>query len=207
MRLLVYCSAWVFSFASVVFVDCKTFFGVRLFGDFFLRPICCWGFLPSNDHPVYIHRNSNHPPNIIRSLPASISRRISAISHDEVIFKKAYSNESKRCNLCLTEKLIIINTDKRTLLNKRPELISKCRHENKFYIYNSSPTTKPPSREPHTTKERAPKEGKKTPTTDRTQKRIHQQPNTEESLTIPQTERTRREYPGRTIHQQPHNPR
>ncbi|PIK51687.1 hypothetical protein BSL78_11407 [Apostichopus japonicus] len=55
---------------------------------------------------------------------------------------KAYSNESKRCNLCLTEKLIIINTDKRTLLNKRPELISKCRHENKFYINNSSPTTK-----------------------------------------------------------------
>ncbi|PIK38370.1 hypothetical protein BSL78_24802 [Apostichopus japonicus] len=55
---------------------------------------------------------------------------------------KAYSNESKRCNLCLTEKLIIINADKRTLLNKRPELISKCRHENKFYINNSSPTTK-----------------------------------------------------------------
>ncbi|PIK59385.1 hypothetical protein BSL78_03687 [Apostichopus japonicus] len=55
---------------------------------------------------------------------------------------KAYNNESKRCTLCLTEKLIIINTDKRTLLNKRPELISKCRHENKFYINNYSPTTK-----------------------------------------------------------------
>ena len=49
---------------------------------------------------------------------------------------EAYSNETKRCDLCLTEKLSIINSDKTTLLNKRPELISKCRHENKFYLRN-----------------------------------------------------------------------
>ena len=49
---------------------------------------------------------------------------------------QAYSNKSKRCNLCLAEKLSIINADKRTLLNKRSELISKCRHENKFYLTN-----------------------------------------------------------------------
>ncbi|PIK43036.1 hypothetical protein BSL78_20110 [Apostichopus japonicus] len=221
---------------------------------------------PPSVHP----RNSNHPPNIIRSLPASISRRISAISHDEVIFKKAApayeealkssnyteglsyiahqptkNNRNRKRNIIWfnppfssnvatniggtflklinkhfpkTSKLHKIfnrntvknppsssdtvttrcrsttkNTkrngtleahlaaenrttshslsigrspaepkptatsrsgatsvslkthhyqhDKRTLLNKRPELISKCRHENKFYINNSSPTT------------------------------------------------------------------
>ena len=54
------------------------------------------------------------------------------------IKKKAtpYSNGSKRCNLCLTEKLCILKADRSSLLNKRSELISKCRHENKFYIMN-----------------------------------------------------------------------
>ena len=49
---------------------------------------------------------------------------------------QAYTNETKRCDLCLTEKLAIIDAEKGTLLNKRPELISKCRHENKFYLRN-----------------------------------------------------------------------
>ena len=49
---------------------------------------------------------------------------------------QTYNSESKRCNLCLTEKLHILNAEKHSLLNKRPELISKCRHENKFYLRN-----------------------------------------------------------------------
>ena len=50
----------------------------------------------------------------------------------------AYNNKTKRCNLCLTEKLHIIRADTSTLLNKRSELISKCRHENKFLLKNLS---------------------------------------------------------------------
>ena len=49
---------------------------------------------------------------------------------------QSYNSESKRCNLCLTEKLHILNAEKHSLLNKRPELISKCCHENKFYLRN-----------------------------------------------------------------------
>ena len=48
----------------------------------------------------------------------------------------AYSNKTKRCHLCLTEKLYLIRAKKPYLLNKRSELISKCRHENKFYLAN-----------------------------------------------------------------------
>ena len=48
----------------------------------------------------------------------------------------AYCNKSKRCNLCLAEKFFIIKAEKSTLLNKRSELVSKCRHENKFYLMN-----------------------------------------------------------------------
>ena len=48
-----------------------------------------------------------------------------------------YSNISKRCLLCLYEKLFIATYhDQNELLNKRSELISKCRHENKFLLAN-----------------------------------------------------------------------
>ena len=49
----------------------------------------------------------------------------------------AYSNISKPCLLCLNEKLLIaIYLDQKQLLNKRSELIGKCRHENKFLLIN-----------------------------------------------------------------------
>ena len=48
----------------------------------------------------------------------------------------AYSNKSERCHLCLAEKFFIIKAEKSTLLKKRSELVSKCRHENKFYLMN-----------------------------------------------------------------------
>ena len=52
---------------------------------------------------------------------------------------KPYKAGVISCSLCTQEKLCIINADKETLLNKRSELISKCRHENKFYACNYSP--------------------------------------------------------------------
>ena len=48
----------------------------------------------------------------------------------------AYSCLSKRCDLCLTDKLMIVSADKARLLNKRSEIITKCRHQNKFYLPN-----------------------------------------------------------------------
>ena len=48
-----------------------------------------------------------------------------------------YSNISKRCMLCLHEKYEILNyPDQEELLNKRSELVSKCRHVNKFLLSN-----------------------------------------------------------------------
>ena len=46
----------------------------------------------------------------------------------------AFKCGGKRCNLCLTEKLAILQADQKTLLNKRSEFISKCRHRNKFKL-------------------------------------------------------------------------
>ena len=47
----------------------------------------------------------------------------------------SYTGGSKRCNLCLEEKIYILKEkNKNCLLNKRAELISCCRHRNKFRI-------------------------------------------------------------------------
>ena len=47
----------------------------------------------------------------------------------------AYTNISKRCLLCLREKLAIATyPNEEVLLNKKSELISKCRHENAFLL-------------------------------------------------------------------------
>ena len=54
---------------------------------------------------------------------------------------RPYNNQSKRCDLCLTEKLRIMTSDKSTNLNKKSELVSKCRHANKFCLSSSSKIT------------------------------------------------------------------
>ena len=48
---------------------------------------------------------------------------------------KPYSPTSAKCLLCLAEKYHIIFSTK-NLLNKRNELVTNGRHENKFYLAN-----------------------------------------------------------------------
>ena len=45
-------------------------------------------FKKPNNTPTYINTKSNHPPTIIKNLPASIGRRISDLSQNEEIFSK-----------------------------------------------------------------------------------------------------------------------
>ena len=46
----------------------------------------------------------------------------------------AYTCGMKQCHLCLSEKLAILLAKPDTLLNKRSELVAKCRHRNKFKL-------------------------------------------------------------------------
>ena len=43
-----------------------------------------------------------------------------------------YKCGTRRCDLCLTEKLVIALADKSTMLNKRSEIISACPHRTKY---------------------------------------------------------------------------
>jgi hypothetical protein len=46
-------------------------------------------FMKPNNTPLYVHSKSNHPPGIIKNIPASINRRLSTISSDLESFSKA----------------------------------------------------------------------------------------------------------------------
>ena len=53
----------------------------------------------------------------------------------EIVIRAApYKCGTKRCNLCLTEKVMIARSNHKGLLNKRTELMKKCRHKNKHLI-------------------------------------------------------------------------
>ena len=48
--------------------------------------------------------------------------------------KPAYSPETKRCQLCTAEKYNIIYSELENKLNKKTEIIGKCRHKTKFKL-------------------------------------------------------------------------
>ena len=41
-----------------------------------------------NDKPLYINRNSNHPPHVLKNVPISINKRLVNISANEELFQK-----------------------------------------------------------------------------------------------------------------------
>ena len=47
-----------------------------------------------------------------------------------------YQPSSDICNLCISEKLLILEHPLVNILNQRKELVSKCRHKNKFKLCN-----------------------------------------------------------------------
>ena len=60
----------------------------------------------------------------------------------EILKQAAYNKTSKKCLLSLHEKLAIITySSQNTLLNKKSEILSKCRHENKHLLSQFDPYT------------------------------------------------------------------
>ena len=57
-----------------------------------------------------------------------------SISWKIIAKAKAYSNTTKRCNLCITEKFFILSNPQMATLDKRNELISNCRHRRKYIL-------------------------------------------------------------------------
>eukprot|EP00111_Clytia_hemisphaerica_P005474 TCONS_00015874-protein len=87
------------------------------------------------EHPqVYLEPRKIYQPHpIIKPLLESETKPI--LFWEIIDHAASYRNGSKSCNLCLAEKVNII-TSKREFVNTKSELISKCRHVNKFLSEN-----------------------------------------------------------------------
>ena len=46
-------------------------------------------YMKPNSVPQYVHKQSNHPPAVIKNLPAGIDKRLSSTSANEDIFNQA----------------------------------------------------------------------------------------------------------------------
>ena len=46
-------------------------------------------YMKDNDIPIYVNRESNHPPNVLKNIPLGINQRLSRISANEEVFNKA----------------------------------------------------------------------------------------------------------------------
>ena len=46
----------------------------------------------------------------------------------------SYTTTARKCRLCLTEKLLIMQSDPKIYLNTNTEILAKCRHKNKFML-------------------------------------------------------------------------
>ena len=45
-------------------------------------------YIKPNGNPIYVHVESNHPPNIITNVPKSINTRLSKLSSNAEVFKE-----------------------------------------------------------------------------------------------------------------------
>ena len=50
-----------------------------------------------------------------------------------------YQNCYNRCNLCLEEKIALLQANPANTLNQTTELVSKCRHKAKYKLKNHQP--------------------------------------------------------------------
>ena len=55
-------------------------------------------FMKPNDTPLYVHKLSNHPKNILTNIPLSVNKRLSCISSNETVFKEAISPYQEALN-------------------------------------------------------------------------------------------------------------
>ena len=91
-----------------------------------------------NNHTQSIRHEKHEHSTELSSHLWTLKREGKAYDIDWSIHKRAsaFSNASRKCQLCIAEKVAIITAEKESTLNKKSELVSKCRHEIKFYLSN-----------------------------------------------------------------------
>ena len=79
-------------------------------------------YLKPGDTPLYVHSQSNHPPSILKNIPESIQKRLSALSSNENIFNEVapiYQEALKKSGYNFQLKYIPPNPEKRSKKRSR----------------------------------------------------------------------------------------
>ena len=71
-------------------------------------------YMKPNNTPLYVHKDSNHPPTIIKNIPDSINNRLSAISSNEATFNTATPAYQQALNNSGYNYKLKYNPDKKT---------------------------------------------------------------------------------------------
>ena len=88
-----------------------------------------------NHNQTFKNKSPSHSTELSKYL-WSLKERNEQYTLKWSIIQKAtpYNPATKRCNLCLAEKYHIMTSDKNITLNKRHELMGKCRHRDKYKL-------------------------------------------------------------------------
>ena len=92
-----------------------------------------WPYRKPNNVPLYIHKQSNHPPVILKNLPAAINKRVSALSCDSEVFEAAkpeYEEALRKSGF--SEKMNFIEPDQ----TPAPQTENKRKRKRKVIWYN-----------------------------------------------------------------------
>ena len=82
-----------------------------------------------NDTPVYVHRRSNHPVNILKQVPKMTSRRLSKLSSNQEEFEKVASEYQE----------ILTKSDYTEKLSYSPPSMQQRRRRNRKVLYYNPP--------------------------------------------------------------------
>ena len=88
------------------------------------------------NHIKFLHTKNIQTKRSFRNTFGGLKQNKTDFTIKWSITKKSisYTGGSKRCNLCLEEKLNILKEKDNCLLNKRSEIISACQHKNRFQV-------------------------------------------------------------------------
>ena len=95
---------------------------------------------PSRKGTITTQKNFNHEKYATNTELSKLiwelkdSREEYNISWEIAASASALRSGKGRCDLCCTEKLLIIMAAPGSIINKRDEMVSKCRHRNKFTL-------------------------------------------------------------------------
>ena len=101
--------------------------------------------LTSNSFKKRYDQHASSFNNAYKANVTGLSKHVWSLKNQNVSFNirweiaalaQPYNTESKTCHLCLTEKTLIVMANRTCSLNKRSEIMNKCRHKDKYLLKN-----------------------------------------------------------------------